>query len=273
MKPILETESVALRPGAPGLSLTLFRGQSGCVYGRGGSGKSRLIRVLAGEDKPASGSVTVHGRRVLLREGELPRKATPYAMAREKGQPVAKAAEAVSAVGLGEERNRQAAELSPSQQAACSVLPALVTAAPLILIDGALDGLDPWALEGALRLLRGQILAGAALVASTNRTDIAAFFDTLIVLRDQFFIFSGSLDDLAKTFDTSDLKVETKNPLSAIAMAEPFEVMARQTSSGVEMTAREGQDLAAKLLIEGYGDVSAVWLREPTVQEALIALQ
>lgn len=228
--------------------------------------------MLAGQEKPASGSVTAHGRRLLVAAGEIPRKATPYAMAREKGQPVAKAAEAVSAIGLGEERNLPVSELSPSQQAACRLLPALGTAAALILIDGALDGLDPWALDGALRLLRMQIMSGAVVVASTNRPELASFFDTLIVMREQRFLFSGSLDDLVTASAQSELKVEVKNQRSAIAMTEPFEVSARQTSSGIELSAREGQDLAAKLLLEGYGDVSTVWLREPTIQEALIAL-
>jgi hypothetical protein len=56
------------------------------------------------------------------------------------------------------------------------------------------------------------------------------------------------------------------------ALVAPFEVSVRDTDDGVVMQASEGQQLAAKLLLEGYGDVKLVVLRSPTLEEALLSL-
>src|SRR5579862_3696667 len=55
-----ETAVDALR----GVSLEVERGKLTAVMGPSGSGKSTLMHILAGLDKPTSGSVTVAGKEI-----------------------------------------------------------------------------------------------------------------------------------------------------------------------------------------------------------------
>jgi phospholipid/cholesterol/gamma-HCH transport system ATP-binding protein len=48
-----------------GISLTVSRGETLAVLGRSGTGKSVLLRLIIGLEKPDSGSVSVHGRDII----------------------------------------------------------------------------------------------------------------------------------------------------------------------------------------------------------------
>ncbi|WP_144119170.1 ABC transporter ATP-binding protein [Catellatospora sichuanensis] len=63
-------ETVAL----DGVDLTVRQGESVAVMGPSGSGKSTLLNLVAGLDRPTSGTVTVHGEELsALGEGALAR--------------------------------------------------------------------------------------------------------------------------------------------------------------------------------------------------------
>ncbi|MEQ1934632.1 MAG: hypothetical protein ABL962_12280, partial [Fimbriimonadaceae bacterium] len=63
--------------------------------------------------------------------------------------------------------------------------------------------------------------------------------------------------------------VETQNQSGVRALIAPFEISISETENGVILKAAEGQQLAARLLSEGYGDIKMVILKEPTVESAL----
>jgi phospholipid/cholesterol/gamma-HCH transport system ATP-binding protein len=48
-----------------GISLSVYRGETLAVLGRSGTGKSVLLRLIIGLEKPDSGSVLIHGRDVV----------------------------------------------------------------------------------------------------------------------------------------------------------------------------------------------------------------
>src|SRR5271168_4388557 len=61
-----------------GISLSVSRGETLAVLGRSGTGKSVLLRLIIGLEKPGSGSVRIHGRDIaglaIDQMGELRKK-------------------------------------------------------------------------------------------------------------------------------------------------------------------------------------------------------
>lgn len=274
MAETLALDHVSLLAKGPTLTLQVGPGQSLCVIGPGASGKSRLLAVISKRERPVRGSVHAPSRTSIAGRSELPWRAKPQAIARSRGgtNEAALAAEVLSGLRLWDVRLKPISQLSESQQAACELIEPLMSHAPLLVIDGQLDRLDPWALDGALHLLKDRLASGAAVVVATNRVDLASVFDTLVVLRDQAVEFAGTVADLLREGPEQTVEVETGRQPTVRALAEPFEVRVRETEEGLVFTTPEGQALAARLLLEGYGDVRMVLLKKPSLTEALLKL-
>jgi ABC-type multidrug transport system ATPase subunit len=182
------------------------------------------------------------------------------------------ATEALIATRLWDQRNLSVAQLSPSQAAACELLGPLTSGAPLVFLDGALDLLDPWTLQGVIGYLRKLQAQGVALVVATNRAGLAGEFDAILVLSDEQVCYAGRPEDLVRRSVPHVLSVTADDQPGVQALVSPFSVSMRGEGNGVRMVAEEGQELAARLLLEGYGNVRCVLHRPPTLEEALLAL-
>jgi len=173
---------------------------------------------------------------------------------------------------LGEARYKPIGDLSPGQFAAYELLGPLVSDASLILIDGQLDHLDPWALSDAMEIIRGLQGKGVSFVAATNRPDLIAQFDAVIVLKDKQVRFAGSIEELKRLGPPHTIQVTTAHQEGVRALVSPFQVNVTQTPDGIRYETAEGQQLAARMLLEGYGDVQFVISRPSTLEEVLLAL-
>ena len=56
------------------------------------------------------------------------------------------------------------------------------------------------------------------------------------------------------------------------AIVQPFSVSMREEGEDLVIEAQEGQELAANLLLQGYGNVRCAVHRPPTMEEALMTL-
>lgn len=251
--------------------MNLRPGQSICLMGPAGGGKTRFLRAALGAERPSQGRTQVLGKVVAGGSAQWNRRATPMTIARRAAhsRKTDMIAEALMLSGLWDQREGAVDSLSSSQRAACEILPCLASDPCLMAIDGQLDRMDPWTLQSVLHGLHKRMTHGSALLIATNRTDLAIHFDHLVVMARSQVRFVGTLEALMRQYSESIIEVETKNQPGVRALVDSFEVSVRQTESGMVIRAAEGQQIAARLLTEGYGDVKMVVVRDPSIQDVL----
>lgn len=270
---VLGIEHLGLAESGPTLTLSIGKGQAIGIAGPAASGKSHLMSVLSGAERPVQGSVRRYGSLAMVEGASLFRRTRVQALLKKVGGfGNGKLADLLVATHLQDARSSLVSDLSPGQRAACELIGPLSSGADLILIDGQLDRLDPWVLRSTLNYLSQLRSEGTAFVVTTNRPDLIASFDALIVLRHGYVRFAGTVDDLLRIGPPHRLQVATENRPGVQSLVAPFEVSIEEAPDGVRMQAAEGQTLAARLLLEGYGDVKFVVTRPPTIEEALLSL-
>jgi putative ABC transport system ATP-binding protein len=192
-----------------GVSLEVPAGQFTAVMGPSGSGKSTLMHLLAGLDRPTSGSVHVGGDEISAmadrRLTKLRRRhigfvfqsfnllptltaeenvTLPLSIARTK--PSADAVDALlDRVGLTERRHHKPAELSGGQQQRVAIARALITMPTVLFADEPTGNLDSTAGIAVLSLLRDAVsLDGQTTVMVTHDPRAAAAADRVLFLAD-----------------------------------------------------------------------------------------
>jgi len=195
-----------------GVSLTIERGEFVALLGQSGSGKSTLLNLLAGLDRPTSGSVLVQDRdlaKMLLEDlshyrrndvgmvfqafhlipsmtitenVELPMRFAEVDRA-ERAQRVRQSLEQV---GLGHRFEHRPSELSGGEQQRASLARALANRPQLLLADEPTGNLDSRTGEDILNLIRNLSLSlGMTVVMVTHERALAErFAQRLIFLGD-----------------------------------------------------------------------------------------
>jgi len=267
----LAFEHVALLDRGPTLTLAVPAGSFVAIVGPAASGKSKLLGVVSGREKATRGEVMRPESVFSVDETAFVRRDRPSAIAKRAlgDQDRARIADALSALGLWDDRNRSIANLGTSQQVAARFIEPLIDTPGLMASDGDLDHLDPWTRDRLWRLLQDRRAEGMTFVYTTNAAELAEFADLVVVLKDQQVIFSDSPQALVRSLSSSTVTVETNDHPGALALANPFEVEVTETPTGIRFEVAEGQQLAAKLLLEGYGDVRHILVRHPSFREAL----
>jgi putative ABC transport system ATP-binding protein len=192
-----------------GVSLEVPAGQFTAVMGPSGSGKSTLMHLLAGLDRPTSGSVRIGGEEIssmpdrrltklrrthigfvfqsfnLLPTLTAEENVTlPLAIARIR--PAAAEVDALLArVGLTERRHHRPAELSGGQQQRVAIARALIARPTVLFADEPTGNLDSAAGAAVLDLLRDAVtLDGQTTVMVTHDPRAAAVADRVLFLAD-----------------------------------------------------------------------------------------
>jgi putative ABC transport system ATP-binding protein len=193
-----------------GIDLEVPRGQFVVIMGPSGSGKSTLLGLMAGLDRPTTGSIELDGQDItLLKEDELAlvrgRKIgfvfqsyhliptltaeenvlLPLELAGNGTDGTERARELLNAVGLLERRTHYPVQLSGGEQQRVALARAFMVRPPLLLADEPTGNLDSsngrHVLELLLELNRRQ---GTTLLMVTHDRDLAANADRRITLRD-----------------------------------------------------------------------------------------
>jgi putative ABC transport system ATP-binding protein len=208
-----ETAVHALR----GVTLGFPTGQFAAIMGPSGSGKSTLMHLLAGLDRPTSGSVVVDGSelanlddRALTR---LRRDRLGFVFQAFNLVPVLTAEEnillpltlagrkpdkewlttLIAAVELGDRLTHRPAELSGGQQQRVAVARALIHRPAVVFADEPTGNLDSRSSDEVLALLRQAVDEfGQTVVMVTHDAHAASVADRIVVLSDGRMVHDGA---------------------------------------------------------------------------------
>jgi polar amino acid transport system ATP-binding protein/sulfate transport system ATP-binding protein len=198
-------------------------GQIASVLGPSGAGKTRLLRLLAGLEEPASGSIRgVAGAPLTPGEVGLVFQDYPLLDHRtvrdnlelagaigglgEKRR--ARAQELLDLVGLAHRADRYPAELSGGQRQRAAIAQQVMVPRRLLLLDEPFSGLDPAALRGVLKLIRevADLAELNTVVIVTHDVRAAlAVSDTVLLIGREGRKKGGA--KIAATYDLVDLGV------------------------------------------------------------------
>ncbi|GHH36843.1 ATP-binding cassette domain-containing protein [Streptomyces candidus] len=154
-----------------GIDVELRRGTLVRFHGSNGTGKSTLLRMLAGTDSPSEGRVEGRPRRVAYVPerfpGALPLTALGYVThlgrihGLRRGEAKARAGEWLERLGAAEHARTPVSELSKGTAQKVAVAQALVAAPQLLVLDEAWTGLDAAARDELDRSVAERVAAGA----------------------------------------------------------------------------------------------------------------
>ncbi len=204
-----ETAVDALR----GVSLDVESGELVAVMGPSGSGKSTLMHILAGLDKPTSGTVTIAGQEItqlfdrqltLLRRQHIGFvfqffNLLPMLTAEENVVlPLSIAGvepekqwidDLLERTGIADRRTHRPAELSGGQQQRVALARSLVTRPTILFADEPTGNLDSKTSGEILELLRDSVNAyGQTMVMVTHEPRAAAIADRVLFLADGLIV-------------------------------------------------------------------------------------
>jgi putative ABC transport system ATP-binding protein len=191
------------------VSLEIPKGQMTAIVGPSGSGKSTLLGLIAGLDRPTSGSIRLDGKEIThLRESEMARYrrqkigyifqsfhliptltawenvAIPLELTGERHAKI-RAADLLTAVGLKDRQSHYPVQLSGGEQQRVAVARAFACRPPILLADEPTGNLDTatgrQVIDLLLTLNRDY---GSTLVLVTHDSALAFFTERVITLRD-----------------------------------------------------------------------------------------
>jgi putative ABC transport system ATP-binding protein len=210
-------EGAAAVDALAGVTVGFERGRYSAIMGPSGSGKSTLMHILAGLDRPTSGSVVLDGVEITdLDDGDLTRLrrdklgfifqffnllpvltaeeniVLPLSIAGEKADPEW-LRRLVDTVGLADRLTHRPAELSGGQQQRVAVARALISKPAVVFADEPTGNLDSKSSEEVLRMLRQSVdELGQTVVMVTHDPEAAAYADRLVVLRDGLIVHDAA---------------------------------------------------------------------------------
>ena len=211
-----------------GIDLDVYSMENVIVLGRSGSGKSVLIKIIAGLLKPESGEITVLGQNVqMLNEKELHElrlligfsfqssalydsmtvsENLEFPLVRNrrnltKLQINKEVEEVLDAVGLSQTKNQMPAELSGGQRKRIGIARTLILKPQIMLYDEPTSGLDPITsleINNLIKEVREKYQT-SSIVITHDLTCARNTGDRIAMLLDGQFVTQGSFEEVFAT--------------------------------------------------------------------------
>ena len=199
-----------------GISLSIPKGSFCCIVGPSGHGKSTLLQLIGGLDKPTGGLVfldendisklsdnklsEIRGRKIgfvfqsfnllenltafeniqtaMMFAPSLSEKSTPSVNAKQRGL------ELLEIVGLPDKANSKPSELSGGQVQRIAIARALANDPPILLMDEPTGNLDSKSEQEVLDYILSVHKTGKTIVIVTHNNELAKHAELIFVIRD-----------------------------------------------------------------------------------------
>jgi ABC-2 type transport system ATP-binding protein len=236
-----------------GVSFEVEQGEFFGILGPNGAGKTTTLEMLEGLREPDDGELTVLGLRPWPRNPALlPRMGVQLQSssfferltAREQirtfaslyGVPARRADEMLGIVGLDEQADTKAEQLSGGQAQRLSIACALVHDPELVFMDEPTGALDPQARRNLWDLLRQINADGRTVVLTTHHMDEAETLCDRVAIMDHGEILRlGAPAALVRGLD-SRVRVSVESGLLSAAAVQELAPAADVTDDGVSLT-------------------------------------
>jgi ABC-2 type transport system ATP-binding protein len=257
------------RAALDGFDLDVRAGEIVGLIGHNGAGKTTFMEVITGLVRPDRGQVRVGGAdarrqpRVARRQlGIAPQELALYLTATvadnlrlfgalaglRRGALRRAVAQVAEELALTDVLGQRAGLLSGGQRRRTQAGTALVTGAPLLLLDEPTAGADPQTRTALLAAVRARAAAGAAVLYTTHYLpELADLGATLAVARAGRVIARGSQDSLTRGLP-GELRLRFEPDASAACLPASLAGRAREHGGEVRITSvSPPADLAAAL--------------------------
>jgi phospholipid/cholesterol/gamma-HCH transport system ATP-binding protein len=211
------------------IDLEVARGETLTVLGRSGTGKSVMLKLLIGLQRPDSGEIEINGEEITMmqldelnrirkRVGFLFQNAALYdSLTAEEnvafplrrhtemtdGERRDRVSELLSRVGMDEAREKMPADLSGGMKKRVGLARALALDPEIMLLDEPTAGLDPIAASEINELIRELQRERniSSIVVTHDMRSVEKVADRVAMLNEGNILIEGTLDDLKKSDD------------------------------------------------------------------------
>jgi phospholipid/cholesterol/gamma-HCH transport system ATP-binding protein len=212
-----------------GIDLSASQGEIVAVLGRSGTGKSVLLKLMVGLQKPDSGSIHIHDQEITALDAEplnelrkkigflfqqaalydsltveqnveFPLRRHTKLSAEER---TSKARELLASVGMEQDLDKMPSELSGGMQKRVGLARALALDPDILLFDEPTAGLDPITASeiGELILKLKEKRDLTSIVVTHDVHGAKAFADRIVLMRDGKVVVDGPFDELQNSRD------------------------------------------------------------------------
>ena len=214
-----------------GISIDLRQGEFAAIVGASGNGKSTLLNMITGIDRPTSGDGLVGGDKIsAMNEQELTswrggqlgivfqffqllpalnliqNVILPMDFARKlsKKQRRIRAEYLLDMVGLGELKGKLPSQVSGGQQQRAAIARALANDPPLLVADEPTGNLDAQTSTDVFELFQNLVAEGKTLLMVTHDEDLACQVPRRIEIANGEIAFDGSCSEISTEIERYD---------------------------------------------------------------------